>query len=254
MQELVDWARRDPLIATTVGGVIAGSVVYLISHWVKVTQRVDVLAGLVVGVLAFLALLYVLYPPKIKTPPGGTASETPNPPPLSPPPPSPPPPITERIPPIAELISLLEESRQEEGIRKVFADLVEKPKDEPAEQGGRIYCFRQHGLEFVFDASDHLCTICFFPGVGDHHHHSAYKGDLPAGLKFDLLRRQVQDQIDKDQGAHVEPAPGKNDWSQYVLRDENRLYIHYDKIDGRILEVELSKRENLLQERAALAP
>jgi len=244
MQELVDWARREPWLALA-ALVIVDLTATLIWEVVKRTGAFRVLAGLLLTTVLVAVVLNGLYPPKDgggKTPPDRTPSETPK----TPNPPSLPPSIT-------ELISLLEKSRDREEVTTVFNDLGQS-EEEPADRGGRTFCFKQHGLEFLFDGSGQLSTICFFSGISDHHRHVAYGGSLPAGLQFVMDRTQVQKQIDKDQGIHVEPEPGKNDWAQYVLRDGTRLYINFGEFDGaeRILEVELRKRENLLEQRAAL--
>lgn len=166
-----------------------------------------------------------------------------------PPPPPPPPPTT------TELVALLDKSRDEREIQDAFNALGDS-REEPVGQGGESLCFSRRGVEFLFDAGRHLNKVRLFSGLPDEHQHAAYKADLPVGIKFGMLRSEAQIEIDNHLHRHVVPELGMGDCDKFELREEGyRLYLIYSELDGekRIREVQLLKREDLLEQHAALA-
>lgn len=155
-------------------------------------------------------------------------------------------------PPVIKLVSLLRKSREEEDVRNAFKDLG-KSEQESVDHGGKAFCFKLRGMEFLFDAEDRLDKVRLFSGLPDEHQHAIYKESLPLGIQFGMLRAEAQTQIDTSLHRHVEPELGVGDWDKYEL-EGYRLYLNYSELDGkkRICEVQLVRPE--VFQRAALAP
>lgn len=245
LQELVDWARREPWLALA-ALVMVDLVAALIWDVAKSTGSLRHLTLIIVITVLGAITLDRLYPPgsgPVEPPP---IEVTPGPRPEPTPPPT-----------AIELAALLERPRNEQEIKAAF-NVLGDSRVEPVDQGGHAFCFSPRGVELLFNAENVLKKVRFFSGRLDSHHHLAYPNEqLPFGLRFGMLRFEAQKQISKSLHRDVTPelVVEGGDCDHYNLEREGfRLYLIYGEFDGerRLHEVQLLSRENLLQHQAAL--
>lgn len=243
LQELVDWARREPWLALA-ALVMVDLIAALILEVARSTGRLRSLAVILATTVLVAFALDRMYPPRSRIVDLPPVQVTPTP---RPEPPSPPSAI--------ELASLLERARGEHDVIAAF-NVLGTSREEPVDRGGRAYCFRNRGVELLFNSEDLLSKVRFFSGLLDNHLHGAYPNDfLPFGLKFGMIRSEAQQRIAKSLGRQVTPEliVEDGDCDKYSLEKEGfRLYLIYDESDGQkiLREVQLLRRENFLQQHA----
>jgi hypothetical protein len=226
MQNLVDWARREPLLALA-ALVMVDLVGFLIWEWCTKTKNHRLLAGVILTTVLAAVTLNHLYPPK-EAPPEEHHE---------PPPPQP-------LPSSIDFPKLL--GKQRNGIiSKIFPSLG-KPDEERSltTPVGRELCFRDKGVDLRFDDKDVLDKVALFSGFPGDSHRACDERSLPLGLRLKQARIAAEHSIDDYLRRHREPESCGIDCDKYEF-DEYRLYLFYGELDGmqKIREVQLVRPE-----------